>query len=372
MKIAIATTTRAEYGLNRLIIKRIQSDPKLELQLLVGGTHLSKQYGETIKEIEADGIKDFYRIDFSLSNDSPGALSKSLGLAQISLAQIWEHDRPDFLLINGDRYELSPFVNTALLFGIPIGHIGGGEITEGVIDDCFRHAYSKFANLHFVCYVQYAENLQRMGEESWRIFNVGSEGVENILNMEFEDYSDIDNDTIMVSFHAAKNDNDIKPLLNALNNIDAYIIITSPGNETGSQQIKDDIKEFVDNHENASYYDSLGNKLFLNLLKYSVCIIGNSSAGIYEAPFLKVPTINIGDRQKGRIKAKSVIDVQNDQEKIKHVLNRILVDKNYVKDITSGKYPFGYGNTSELIIQAIKDNINNSSLINKKLEGVTN
>ena len=383
MKIAVVTTTRSEYSLNRWIIKRILDDKDLELQLLVGGSHFASLYGETYKEIEEDGINNFYKIEFTLSSDSPQALSKSVGVAAISVAQIFANDKPDFLLVNGDRYELFAFIIPALLYRIPIGHIGGGEITEGSIDDMIRHSITKCSSLHFVSCEEYAKNVSLLGEEDWRIHIVGAEGIENIIKL--GEYSlgeirkmlnlDLLNPTVLVSYHPATAEINITPedqinillrTLEQFNNI--QIIFTAPGVEHGAEIFFKKIEDFALRYpERVRFYKSLGGKLYLSILKNVKCIIGNSSSGIIEAPFLKIPTINIGNRQKGRVRAKSVIDVDYDPQKIAYLLKRILEDDNFVHEITSGRYPFGNGNVSNNVINAIKENIHNKELLHKKL-----
>jgi len=383
MKIAVVTTTRSEYSLNRWIIKRILDDKDLELQLLVGGSHFASLYGETYKEIEADGINNFYKIEFTLSSDSPQALSKSVGVAAISVAQIFANDKPDFLLVNGDRYELFAFIIPALLYRIPIGHIGGGEITEGSIDDMIRHSITKCSSLHFVSCEEYAKNVSLLGEEDWRIHIVGAEGIENIIKL--GEYSlgeirkmlnlDLLNPTVLVSYHPATaeinitSEDQINILLKSLeqfNNI--QIIFTAPGVEHGANIFFKKIEDFALRYpERIRFYKSLGGKLYLSILKNVRCIMGNSSSGIIEAPFLKIPTINIGNRQKGRVRAKSVIDVDYDPQKIAYLLKRILEDDNFVHEITSGRYPFGNGNVSNNVTNAIKENIHNKELLHKKL-----
>ena len=384
MKIAVVTTTRSEYSLNRWVIKRILNDRDLELQLLVGGSHFASLYGKTYKEIEEDGVNNFYKIEFTLGSDSFQALSKSVGVASISVAQIFEYDKPDFLLINGDRYELFAFVMPALLFRIPIGHIGGGEITEGAIDDMVRHSITKCASLHFVSCEEYARNISLLGEEDWRIHIVGAEGIENIIKL--KQYSlgelkkflslDLSKPTVLISYHPATAEINIGPeeqidiLLKALDQFkDLQLVFTAPGVEHGAEIFFKKVENYASKYpERVKFYKSLGGKLYLSVLKNVKCIIGNSSSGIIEAPFLKIPTINIGNRQRGRVKIKSVIDVGYDPQKIAELLKRILSDHSFVRAITSGKYPFGNGNVSNNIVNAIKENIYNKELLHKKLD----
>jgi len=369
MKIAVVTTSRSEYSSNRWIIKEIQSDEDLELRLFVGGTHLSSIFGQTYKEIEKDGIKDFYKIEFTFGSDSPQALSKSVGVAIISVAQIFEKDRPDFLLINGDRYELYGFIIPAMMYGIPVGHIGGGEITEGAIDDQIRHSITKLSHLHFVSCKEYARNISLLGEEDWRIHVVGAEGLENIIRLNFYTQEELFKEiglnlkkpTILVTYHPATAERNVSVeeqitcLLRALEKFkDLQIIFTAPGAEVGSEIIFKKIKQFVSqNSDRSKFFESLGGKLYLSILKNVKCIVGNSSSGIIEAPTLRIPTINIGNRQKGRVKAKSVIDVGYSTDEIIKALSKILSDPEYIEEITSGNSPFGSGYVSRRIIMEI-------------------
>lgn len=383
IKIAVVTSTRSEYSLDRWIIKEIQNDKDLELQLLVGGSHLASLFGKTCEEIEADGIKNFYKIEFTFGSDSPQALSKSVGVAAISVAQIFEMDKPDFLLLNGDRYELFAFVVSAMLFKIPIGHIGGGEITKGAIDDQIRHSITKLSHLHFVSCEVYARNISLLGEEDWRIHIVGAEGLENIVKLKF--YSkqeilekiglDLNKPTILVTYHPATVEREISVaqqiggLLETLGKFkNLQIIFTAPGVEVGSEIILKKVKQFISqNSDRARFFESLGGKLYLSVLKNVRCVVGNSSGGLIEAPTLKVPTINIGNRQGGRVRAKSVIDVSYDANEIAKALHRILNDHQFVKEIISDVNLFGDGYVSKRIIKVIKKNIKNPDLMNKKL-----
>jgi len=384
MKIGVVTTSRSEYSLNRWVIKGIIEDKDLELQLLVGGSHFSKTFGNTFTEIEEDNIKNYYKIEFLLDSDTPQALSKSIGVATISIAQIFERDRPDFLLINGDRYELFAFVIPAILFKIPIGHIGGGEVTEGAIDDRIRHSLTKLSHLHFVSCKEYAQNIRLLGEEKWRIHIVGAEGIENIIRLGLFDKNeilnkiglDLDNPTILISFHPATEENSVSveeqidSVLKALDRFKGLqYIFTAPGAEVGSNIVIEKIKSFVHKHKDKSIYvENLGGKMYLSVLKNCKCIVGNSSSGIIEAPFLKVPTLNIGNRQKGRVRAKSVIDVAYNSEEIYQKLKTILTNRDYVLQITSGEYPFGDGKVSDKVIRIIKKELKNPNLLSKKLD----
>lgn len=384
MKIAVVTTSRSEYSLLRWIIKEIGDDKELELQLLCGGSHLSSFFGESYKEIEEDGIRSFYKVEFTFGSDSSQALSKSVGVAIMSVAQIFENDRPDFLLVNGDRYELYGFVIPAMMFNIPIGHIGGGEITEGALDDRIRHSITKLSHLHFVSCEEYARNVSLLGEEDWRIHIVGAEGLENIIRMGFynqEDLSrkiglDLRKPTVLVTYHPATAEREVSVeqqidvLLEALGRFkNLQIIFTAPSVEEGFEIIFKKVKQFVSqNAERAKFLETLGGKFYLSLMKNVKCVIGNSSSGIIEAPALKIPTINIGNRQKGRLKAKSIIDVGYDVNEIFNSLHKIIDDPMFVQTLVSNGSLLEGGYVSKRIVQAIKENLKNPNLMNKKLD----
>lgn len=361
-KVCIVTGTRAEYGILRPLIEKVKKDETLELQLFVTGMHLSPEFGMTYKFIEKDGYPITEKIEILMSSDTSIGISKSMGLTLISFAEAYDRHKPDMVVILGDRYETFAAMAAASVAKIPVAHIHGGEITEGAFDDAFRHSMTKMAYLHFTSTEEYRQRVIQLGEEPSRVFNVGAMGVENIKNLSFlaKDesmkklkISNIDK-YFMVVFHPVTLESNtaesqIEELLKALKQFKDYGFIFIKGNsDTQGRIINNKIEEFVKDTGNSYIFTSLSIEDYLGLLKYSEVLIGNSSSGIIEAPSLNVPTVNIGDRQKGRVRAESVIDceplIKNIEEAIKQVLN-----KNW-----NCQNPYGNGDSSEKILLEIK------------------
>lgn len=377
-KIAVITGARSEYGLLKSTIQKINENINLKLQLIVTGTHLSEKYGCTISEIEQDGFeisKKIFIIDEKKNNI---CLESSRLLKEINEA--FQELKPDLLLILGDRYEIFIAATAAMFMNIPICHISGGEITEGAIDDKMRHSITKISNIHFPGAAEYAENIAKMGEERWRIFNVGDPGIENIKNIKLYEDEEIeekigfkvDENTLVVTFHPVtleinNTEQYIDNLISALKRFDNKIIITYPNSDAGSDIIINKIKQYEAESSNVRVFKSLGIQLYLSVIRKSGVVIGNSSSGIVEAPYFKIPVVNIGNRQKGRLMAKNIINCNYDADEIFKSISRALTDeyKKYVKNETVSLY--GNGNTSEKIVKILETIDIDQKLIKKKL-----
>jgi GDP/UDP-N,N'-diacetylbacillosamine 2-epimerase (hydrolysing) len=364
-KICVVTGTRAEYGLLRPLIKRLNNDKDIELQIIATGMHLSHEFGLTYKNIEQDGYKIDEKIEILLSSDSNIGISKSMGLVFISFSETYERLKPDMIVILGDRYETFAAVATAVIAKIPVVHIHGGEITEGAFDDSFRHSMTKMSYLHFTSTEEYRRRVIQLGEFPERVFNVGALGVENALNIRLKTKKEIENkfnftgEYFLIIFHPVTLENNsaekqIKNLLKALENFkDKNFIFIKGNSDTNGRVINQVIDEYVKKNSNSLVFTSLYIEEYMSLLKNSKMIIGNSSSGIIEAPSFKIPTVNIGDRQKGRIKAKSIIDCKPEEKEIIKAINKALSQEfqEMIKDIEN---PYGDGNTSEKIVGIIK------------------
>jgi len=337
MKICVVTSTRAEYGLLYWLMKEIEKDKDLELQIIVTGMHLSPEFGLTYKEIEKE-FKIDKKIEILLSSDTSVGVSKSMGLAQISFAEAFEELKPDFIVVLGDRFELIPIVSTAVVFNIPVIHLHGGETTEGAMDEMFRHAVTKMSYLHFTSTEEYKKRVIQLGEDPSRVYNVGAMGIENIKRLkllsreEFEKSINfkLNKKNILVTFHPvtlekASAKEQFEELLNAIDELKhTNIIFTKANADTDGRVINKMIDEYVVKNKNkAIAFTSLGQLRYLSALQYVDAVVGNSSSGIIEAPSFKIGTINIGDRQKGRIKAKSVIDCEPKKEDIKKAFEKL-------------------------------------------------
>jgi GDP/UDP-N,N'-diacetylbacillosamine 2-epimerase (hydrolysing) len=372
-KIAFATTARSDYNASRYIIKAIENDLDLELQLLVGGSHVSHNLGYTVEEIVKDGYTGKYSgmICGNESKDIAYGIYNSIGI----VTDIFENDKPDLLIINGDRLELMSFIIPAVLYNIPIAHIGGGEITEGSRDNDTRYAISHYAHLHFVADQQCAENLYKQGIEKRRVFIVGWEGIENIRktkqisNQKMKKRSGIDlsiPSILFIYYPSLENGLDtqkqIDLILNALDNLNLQIqiIFIYPCAEIEGDIIKKAINNYIDKRANCKAFSNLDNEVFVNLMRNCKFIIGNSSAGIIEMPSIPKWTINIGNRQKGRKhNIKSIINVGYSSRKITEAMDFALNNK--VPENINQNF-----NPSQKIIQAIKENIDRPDLFYKK------
>jgi len=378
-KIAVVTGTRAEYGLLYRTMKRIQMDDVLKLQLIVTGSHPSPKYGNTIEQIKEDGFKIDEEIEIDINSYKKSSISKSMGLEMIQIAQGFERLKPDMLLILGDRYEIFAAAICAMTMNIPIAHISGGEITEGAMDEQIRHAITKMAHIHFPGAECYAENIKKMGEESWRIFNVGDPGIENIKNTKLmtkeeikEDIDiDIDEETLLITYHPVTLEiedlpSQISNLLEALSELDKKMIITYPNADYGSDYIIKELNKFSKENNKVYLFKNLGNRRYLSIMKNCGAVVGNSSSALVEAPYLKVPVVDIGNRQKGRLKAENIISCSNDSKDIISAVNKSLSSefKGKVKNVKS---LYGEGSTSEEIVKVLKQIDIDDKLLKKKL-----
>ena len=380
-KIAVVTGTRAEYGLLYWAMKEIQKSDKLQLLLVVTGMHLSLEFGETYLQIEKDGFRIDKKVDMLLQTDTPKAIAKSMGIGMIGFSEVYEEIKPDILLVLGDRYEILCAVTAAIPFNIPIAHISGGEITEGAYDEQIRHAITKMAHIHFPGAEKYSKNIIGMGEEEWRIHNVGDPGIENIKRTCFIEREklfkelniSLNKKTFLVTLHPTTHHNEeqekeeCRKFFNVLKEFNnENIVITYPNSDNNGKIIIDEINQLSD-FENIRVYKNLGSLKYLSLMKESDLVIGNSSSGYVEAPFLKVPTIDFGDRQKGRLRAKSIIHVNVNEMELRKAIESILYDKVVIERIKKAKSLYGEGETSKGIVEVL-ENVNiNSKLISKKL-----
>lgn len=356
INICVVTATRAEYGLLRPVIKGMIKNNAFDVHVAVTGMHLSPEFGLTYKEIEADGIPIDKKIEILLSADTPSAVSKSMALAIAGFADYFSDRTFDMLLLLGDRYETLAVAIAAMNAGIPIAHMHGGEITEGAVDDAVRHAITKLSYLHFTSTEEYRRRVIQLGEDPARVFNVGATGVENILNVEKMPKdklaSDLDFDLskpyAVVTFHPVTLENataeqQVGELLKAIESFpDLNYIVTKANADKDGRVINACFENYAAEHDNVKVFSSLGMKRYLSALNYAAMVIGNSSSGIIEAPSFHIPTVNIGDRQRGRTRADSVIDCKAEFKDIVRAINiaRSSEMQNNLKNI---KNPYGGG-----------------------------
>lgn len=370
MKICVATGSRAEYGLLKSLMKEINFSSDMKLQIIATGSHLSPKHGNTYTEIESDGFKIDKKINMLLESDEPGAVATSVGVGIIGVASALTELAPDLLLIVGDRYEMLAFASSALVMNIPIAHIHGGELTEGLIDDSIRHAITKMSTLHFVAAEVYKKRVIQLGEESRRVFNVGGLGVQALLETKFLSKKSIEKcldiklskQNYLVTFHPVTLDpgsenTHIQELLKAikviLRNEDTTIIFTSPNADIGGSAIGKMIAQFTEENKNTHFFVSLGSQLYFSLVKICDGVLGNSSSALLEVPSFKKGSINIGVRQKGRIRAASVIDCNPKEQSILEAW-RLLTSKKFQKQLKTIKNPYGDGGATRAIIKVIR------------------
>ena len=339
-KICVITGSRAEYGLLSGLMHAINDDPDLELQIIATNMHLSPEFGLTYLDIERDGFVINKKVIMLLSSDTANATAKSVGLGFIGFADAYEDLHPDIVVVLGDRYEIISAVTTALFYKIPVAHIHGGEITEGAYDDCIRHSITKMSHLHFTSTDEYRQRVIQLGEDPKRVFNVGAPGIENIKKVSLMSKEELEatmdgftfgDKTLLVTYHPVTLENStaeeqIKNLLAALDDYQDYkIIFTLPNSDTDGRVIIKLINEYVTKNAcRAIAYHSLGLKRYLSSLQFVKAVVGNSSSGIIEVPSFGIPTLNIGDRQKGRIAAKSVVNCGTSKREILAGLELIL------------------------------------------------
>lgn len=365
-KICVVTGSRAEYGILRTLMQAIKEDPQLQLQIIATNQHLSKFQGETYMEIERDGFSIDYKVPMA-DDDAPdcaNATARSIGRGVMGFADAFEVLKPDLVLILGDRYEMLAVASTALVYKIPIAHLHGGEITEGAFDDSIRHAITKMSHLHFTSTEAYRKRVIQLGEQPDTVFNVGALGVENILKTpvigkeELEEslHFKISDRTLLVTYHPEtlsqmSSEEQILNILAALDNFREYnVIFTYSNSDTDSRIIVRRIQEYVDkNKHRCMFVSSLGQKRYFSVLRYVKAVVGNSSSGIIEVPGFGLPTLDIGDRQKGRIAATSVFHCDCSVKGIIDGLKKVIA---YVPDNIDN--PYYKADTCHAIVDVLK------------------
>ncbi|MCO5949291.1 UDP-N-acetylglucosamine 2-epimerase [Mucilaginibacter flavidus] len=367
-KICVVTGTRADYGLLYWTINGLHNDPAIELQILVTGMHLSPEFGLTYKQIEADGFFINQKIEILLSSDSPVGISKSIGLGVIGLADAYQILTPDIVLLLGDRFEIFSAAIAATMARIPIAHCHGGESTEGVIDEPIRHSITKMSHLHFSSTDEYRKRIIQLGEQPDFVYNVGALGIENINRLDLLSREDFEKSiefslrkrNVLVTFHPVTLENataeiQFKKLLEALDDLrDVAIIFTKANADTDGRIINQLIDEYTTRHsDKAVAFTSLGQLRYLSAMQFMDAVIGNSSSGLIEAPSFKIATINIGDRQHGRIKAQSVIDCEPTFTEIKKAIDKAF-SQEFRDSLKLVENPYGRNNSSADIISVLK------------------
>lgn len=379
-QVCVITGTRAEYGLLREVLFKLRDNQEIDLQLVVTGSHLCSVFGNTQNEIIADGFLDYAKVPIPMEDDSKEGMAVSTGVAMTKFAQLFKDYKPDIVIVLGDRFEIFAAAFAAHLIGIPIAHISGGDITEGAVDDAIRHCLTKISILHFPGCKQSAKRVIQMGEQPDRVFNVGELGVENCLKMKLMSrkslskelgFSGVLNEYVVVTFHPVTMENNtaksqVYELIKAMDyQSKMSYIITMANADAGGKAINDIWLEERKKHSNWLVVASLGVRRYLSVVKYAKLLLGNSSSGVVEAPSLGIPAINIGDRQKGRVMANSVICCEANSTQIINAMNTALTDE-FQKQAQYVDSPFGKGTTSEQIVKNVLKYLENKGKTNEK------
>jgi GDP/UDP-N,N'-diacetylbacillosamine 2-epimerase (hydrolysing) len=367
-KICVVTGARADYGCLRWVMQGIRDSPGLELQIVATGMHLSPEFGLTYREIERDGFVIDSKIEMLLSADSASALAKSTGLGLIGFGEVFQRLRPDLLFVLGDRFEIFAAAAAATLARIPIAHAHGGETSEGAFDEALRHSITKMSHLHFVAAEAYRKRVIQLGESPERVFLVGGLGLDNIGKLRLLEREALEaalgfklgRRNLLITFHPVTLENatsaaQMDALLGAVDSLeDTHLIFTLPNADTGGRALIEMIERFVANRPNAYAAASLGEQRYLSCMRHVDGVVGNSSSGLIEAPSFKKGTINIGDRQRGRLRATSVIDCDPSREAIDAALQQ-LYSAEFQSRLPGVRNPYGEGGASARIVPILRD-----------------
>ena len=371
-KVCIITGTRAEYGLLRWIMQILKDDPDFTLQIIATGMHLSPEFGLTYKAIEQDGFHIDRKVEMLTSSDTPVGIAKSMGLGLIGFADALHEMQPDLILVLGDRFEIFSAVSAALVACIPVAHLHGGETTEGAFDEALRHSITKMSHLHFVAAEEYRQRVIQLGEQPERVFTVGGLGIDNIKRLQLLDRKALESSldfklgikNLLITFHpvtleTANAENQMTELLAALTTLkDTGLIFTLPNADTNGRILVKMVEQFVAKNSNARAYTSLGQLRYLSCIAQVDGVIGNSSSGLLEVPSFKKGTINIGDRQRGRLQAKSIINCKPNRTSIVSALTQLYSDdfQTHLRKVIN---PYGEGGASEKIASILKHIVTN-------------
>ena len=381
-KICVVTGSRADYGLLEPVMALLSGDPRFDLQVVVTGMHLSPEFGYTVSVIEDDGYEIADRVESLISGDSPVAIAKSIGLGLIGFADVFQRLKPHWLLILGDRYETFSAAQAAMVANIPIAHIGGGDSTEGAFDEAIRHCITKMSHLHFVTNELSARRVRQLGEDPTTIHVVGSPGIDAIHQMKLMDRESLEKDlgisfkkrNLLITHHPVTlspsgSAHELEALLSALDNFgdEIGLFFTKANADTFGRTIDRVVEDWVSTRSNAVVFTSLGQLRYLSLMNEVDVVVGNSSSGLYEAPSLHTPTVNIGDRQRGRLSAASVIHCEPEPRAIYEAIN-----KAFELDVSEVENPYGAGHATPRMIEAIAAVNDPKTLLKKRFHMIPN
>ena len=381
--IGVVSVGRSDYGILLPIVGAIHEHPELELHLIVSGTHLVKEFGFTVREIEADGFRVTAHVEMLGSDDTPRGMVESMGRGLTGFARSYSQRRPDLLLVVGDRFETHAAVLAALPFLIPVAHIHGGELSQGAIDDALRHSITKLSHLHFVSTSAYARRVIQMGEEPWRVVVSGAPSLDQLPSLELLTFEQLrhtyglrgEGAPLLVTYHpvtleSGQTEWQVDELLAALERCDRPILFTQPNADTHGRMIWDKIKQFVQRYPQADMVDNLGTRAYFSMMACAAAMVGNSSSGIVEAPSFGLPVVNIGTRQDGRLKAENVIDVGNQREQIMRGITEAL-SPTFRERLRGLMNPYGDGSATPKIVSRLHEVALDDRLLRKRfIDGV--
>lgn len=367
-KVCVVTGTRADYGLLRWVMQGLKDDLDISLQIVATGMHLSPEFGLTYKAIERDGFKIDRRVEMLTSSDTPVGTAKSMGLGMIGFADVFDELRPDIIVLLGDRFEIFAAAASALVGRIPLAHIHGGELTQGAFDEALRHSITKMAQLHFVAAREYQNRVIQLGEHPNNVFMVGGLGIDNINRLNLLGRATLETQlgltfyekNLLITFHPTTLEEatalvQMRELLASLADLEnTLLIFTMPNADTGGRELLKLIEIFVAKHANAHAFKSLGQSRYLSCLAQVDGVVGNSSSGLAEAPSFKKGTINIGNRQSGRLQATSIINCEPHKHSIDGAI-KILYSNEFQSKLREVKNPYGEGGASEMIVKLLKE-----------------
>lgn len=378
--IAVVTVGRSDYGSYVPILRAIAAAPDLGLFLVVSGTHLSPEFGTTVREIEADGISVGARVEMLVSSDSPEGIAKSIGLGVIGFAQAYAQLRPDIVVVLGDRFEMHAAALAALPFCLPVAHIHGGELTQGAMDDALRHSMTKLSHLHFVSTDEYARRVTQLGEEPWRITVTGAPALDNLGTLSLMSPTEfratfgvpIAPPPLLVTFHPVTLEQDqvewqVRELMDALDESGLPVLFTQPNADPGGRRIGEAVDEYVRVHSSAYRVDNLGTRGYFSVMALAVAMVGNSSSGLVEAPSFGLPVVNIGSRQFGRVRGSNVIDVGYTRAEVLDGIRRA-TRPGFREELRDRPNPYGNGNASGLIVERLRTVALDSTLRIKRFQ----
>ena len=378
LTLAVITGTRADYGLLQPVLELVAKSKRFDLKVVATGMHLSPEFGLTYRAIEADGFPIAERVEMLLSSDTPVGIAKATGLGTIGFAECFERLQPDLLFIPGDRFEMLAAATAALPRRLPIAHLSGGDVTEGAMDDAIRHALTKMAHLHFVTNEVAQRRVRQLGEDPKRIHLVGNPALDQIARLElmerqaFEDAVGLKlrEKNLLITYHPVTLDDTpsamaFSELLAALEALgpDVGLIFTKPNADTHGRVLIGMVDAFVRGHQNSVAHVSMGQRLYYSAMKHASMVVGNSSSGLLEAPSFHIPTVNVGDRQRGRVRAASVIDTPAEAASIGEAIQRA-----FALDASAVKNPYGDGKSAERIVKVLKDIDDPRALVRKSFQ----